>query len=68
MLMQGAGMVKGVTAGEISQAFMNGGKVTEEWLDRWTPNNINASYPVLHWVVLVEIIWLHHFGFKMLLI
>lgn len=47
MLMQGAGMVKGVTAGEISQAFMNGGKVTEEWLDRWTPNNINASYPRL---------------------
>lgn len=47
MLLQGAGMVKGVTAGEISQAFMNGGKVTEEWLDRWTPDNVNASYPRL---------------------
>lgn len=47
MLLQGAGMVKGVTAGEISQAFMNGGKVTEEWLDRWTPENVNASYPRL---------------------
>lgn len=47
MLLQGAGMVKGVTAGEISQAFMNGGKVTEEWLDRWTPENVNTSYPRL---------------------
>lgn len=47
MLLQGAGMVKGVTAGEISQAFMNGGKVTEEWLGRWTPENVNASYPRL---------------------
>lgn len=42
MLLQGAGMVKGVTAGEISQAFMNGGKVTEEWLDRWTPENVDT--------------------------
>lgn len=46
-LLQGAGMVKGLVADEISKAFYNGGKVTECWLDRWTPDNPNASYPRL---------------------
>jgi hypothetical protein len=28
-------------------AFFNGGRVTEEWLDRWTPDNPNGRYPRL---------------------
>lgn len=28
-------------------AFFNGGRVTSEWLDRWTPDNPNAKYPRL---------------------
>lgn len=28
-------------------AFFNGGRVTSEWLDRWTPDNPNAKYPKL---------------------
>ncbi len=28
-------------------AFFNGGRVTAEWLDRWTPDNPNAKYPRL---------------------
>ena len=46
-LLQGAGMVKGVVWDEIAKAFYNGGKVTESWLDRWTPDNPDASYPRL---------------------
>jgi len=26
-------------------AFFNGGRVTSEWLDRWTPDNPNAKFP-----------------------
>ena len=46
-LLQGAGMVKGLVKSEISQAFFNGGKVTDSWLDRWTPENPGATYPRL---------------------
>jgi TonB-linked SusC/RagA family outer membrane protein len=28
-------------------AFFNGGRVTAEWLDRWTPDNPNGKYPKL---------------------
>jgi TonB-linked SusC/RagA family outer membrane protein len=28
-------------------AFFNGGRVTSEWLDRWTPDNPNGKYPRL---------------------
>lgn len=28
-------------------AFFNGGRVTEEWLGRWTPDNPNAKFPRL---------------------
>ena len=43
-LMQGAGMVNAIVKNEINKAFYNGGKVTEEHLDRWTPDNPDASY------------------------
>ena len=46
-LMQGAGMVKDMVANEVNKAFYNGGKVTEYHLDRWTPDNLDASYPRL---------------------
>lgn len=46
-LMQGAGMVKDMVANEVNKAFYNGGKVTEFHLDRWTPDNLDASYPRL---------------------
>lgn len=43
-LMQGAGMVDAVVGNEINKAFFNGGKVTDIHLDRWTPDNPDASY------------------------
>lgn len=46
-LLQGAADVKGIVWNEIGKAFYNGGKVTEDWLDRWTSDNPNASYPRL---------------------
>lgn len=46
-LMQGTGMVNAMVANEINKAFYNGGKVTELHLDRWTPDNKEASYPRL---------------------
>ena len=46
-LLQGAGMVKGIVKDEIGKAFYNGGKVTDSWLDRWTPENPDATYPRL---------------------
>lgn len=46
-LLQGAGMVDGIVKAEISRAFYNGGKVTEAHLDRWTPENPDATYPRL---------------------
>jgi hypothetical protein len=33
--------------GEATYAFFNSGKVLEKHLDRWTPENHNASYPRL---------------------
>lgn len=46
-LLQGAVDVKSAPVAEIRYAFYNGGKVTEQHLDRWTPDNPNASYPRL---------------------
>lgn len=46
-LMQGAGKVSAVLDSRVSKAFVNGGKVTERHLDRWTPENTHASYPRL---------------------
>ena len=31
--------------GEAAYAFFNGGKVLERHLDRWTPDNLDATYP-----------------------
>ncbi|WMI94277.1 TonB-dependent receptor [Bacteroides fragilis] len=45
MLFQGAFDVDGYYNGEASYAFYNGGKVLKKHLDRWTPENHNASYP-----------------------
>ena len=44
-LLQGAAAVKGIVKPEIGRAFYNGGKATEDHLDRWTPENHDASYP-----------------------
>ena len=46
-LLQGAADVKGMPVSEIRYAFYNGGKVNEMQLNRWTPNNPNATYPRL---------------------
>ena len=46
-LMQGAGMVEAIVKDEINKAFYNGGKVTKYHLDRWTPENTDATYPRL---------------------
>lgn len=46
-LMQGAGDVHAIVRGEIGKAFLNGGKVTTKHLDRWTPENLSATYPRL---------------------
>ena len=43
-LFQGAGMVNAIVKNEINKAFFNGGKVVEDHLDRWTPDNLDASY------------------------
>lgn len=45
MLFQGALDVDGYYNGEAAYAFYNGGKVQKRHLDRWTPENHNASYP-----------------------
>ena len=42
---QGAFDVDGYYTGESAYAFFNSGKVLERHLDRWTPDNHNASYP-----------------------
>lgn len=44
-LFQGAFDVDKYCEGESSYAFYNGGKVLKKHLDRWTPENHNASYP-----------------------
>lgn len=46
-LLQGAADVKSAPVAEIRYAFYNGGKVTEQHLNRWTPDNPNATYPRL---------------------
>ncbi len=46
-LLQGAGMVDAIAREQVIYAFYNGGKVVENYLDRWTPQNPNAKYPRL---------------------
>jgi TonB-linked SusC/RagA family outer membrane protein len=46
-LFQGAARVNQQLTNNAAFAFFNGGRVTKEWLDRWTPDNPNASYPRL---------------------
>ena len=45
MLWQGAFDVDAYYTGEASYSFFNSGKVLRRHLDRWTPENHNASYP-----------------------
>jgi len=45
MFFQGAFDVDGYYTGEAAYSFFNGGKVLERHLDRWTPTNLDASYP-----------------------
>jgi TonB-linked SusC/RagA family outer membrane protein len=47
VLFQGATNVNQQLTQNAGFAFFNGGRVTAEWLDRWTPDNPNASYPRL---------------------
>lgn len=47
MLWQGAFDVDAYYTGEAAYAFFNSGKVLTKHLDRWTPDNHNASYPRL---------------------
>jgi TonB-linked SusC/RagA family outer membrane protein len=44
-LFQGATKVYQRLSANAAWAFYNGGKVTSEWLDRWTPDNQNAKLP-----------------------
>ena len=46
-LLQGAADVQAIVRDEIGKAFHNGGKVTSKFLDSWTEDNPNASYPRL---------------------
>ena len=46
-LFQGATRVHQQLTNNAGFAFFNGGRVTSEWLDRWTPDNPNAKYPRL---------------------
>lgn len=46
-LFQGATRVNQQLTQNAGFAFFNGGRVTSEWLDRWTPDNPNAKYPRL---------------------
>lgn len=46
-LLQGAADVKGMVPAEIGWAFYNGGKVLDKYMDRWTPENPDASMPRL---------------------
>lgn len=47
VLFQGATNVNQQLTQNAGFAFFNGGRVTSEWLDRWTPDNPDASYPRL---------------------
>lgn len=46
-LFQGATGVNQQLTNNAGFAFFNGGRVTAEWLDRWTPDNPNGKYPRL---------------------
>ncbi len=46
-LFQGATNVNQQLTQNAGFAFFNGGRVTSEWLDRWTPDNPNGKYPRL---------------------
>ncbi|MBC7902024.1 MAG: TonB-dependent receptor, partial [Gemmatimonadaceae bacterium] len=46
-LWQGATGVNQQLTNNAGFAFFNGGRVTSEWLNRWTPDNPNAKYPRL---------------------
>lgn len=46
-LLQGAAMVDAITREQVIFAFYNGGKVVENYLDRWTPQNPDGKYPRL---------------------
>lgn len=45
LFFQGAFDVDGYYTGEAAYSFFNGGKVLERHLDRWTPTNMDATYP-----------------------
>lgn len=45
LFLQGVGKASGYLSSHAIQAFSNGGKVREKHLDRWTPDNTDASYP-----------------------
>lgn len=45
MLWQGAFDVDAYYTGEAAYAFFNSGKVLQKHLDRWTPDNFDATYP-----------------------
>ncbi|OLY94689.1 hypothetical protein BUE76_06335 [Cnuella takakiae] len=46
-LFQGAAKTNMQLTNNAGFAFFNGGRVTSEWLDRWTPDNPNAAFPRL---------------------
>ncbi|MES1198134.1 MAG: TonB-dependent receptor [Chitinophagaceae bacterium] len=46
-LFQGATRVHQQITQSAGFAFYNGGRVTSDWLDRWTPDNPDAKYPRL---------------------
>jgi hypothetical protein len=47
ILFQGATKVYQQLTNNAGFAFFNGGRVTAEWLDRWTPDNPDAKFPRL---------------------
>lgn len=47
LLFQGATRVNQLLTNNAGFAFFNGGRVTSEWLDRWTPDHPDGKYPRL---------------------
>ena len=47
VLLQGATKVQQLLIQNAAWAFYNSGRVTGEWLDRWTPQNTDAKFPRL---------------------
>ena len=47
ILFQGATNAHQQLTNNAGFAFFNGGRVTSEWMDRWTPDNPNGKYPRL---------------------